>query len=396
MLLQSQKTSLRQIPTAHLAQTMTLLEMTNDELRQRIEFALSSNPALELIEDPRCPQCHRPLPSSGPCSSCSAPNPEMPDEPIVFLSPRQDLNQMGKGMSDDDMPAEEWTAAVEDLPTYVLKQIASELALDERGIAAHILTGLDDDGLLSVPLVEIAHYHHVPISKVAKVQRLIQFADPLGVGSRTPQEALMVQLEALSETRTVPPMAMKLIDEGLELLSRKAYTELSRKLHLSINVILKLEAFISDNLNPYPARAHWGEAQQRVEQIPTYREADVIISQANNEPNSPLLVEVVSPYAGLLRVNPLFRDALRQAPEERSREWEEVHEEAVLLVKCLQQRNNTLVRLMKNLASIQREFILYGDAYMKPITRAELSVILDVHKSTVSRGGRKSGTIAKQ
>ena len=104
----------------------------------------------------------------------------LPDESIVFVSPRQDLLPSKQRLSEDDIPSEEWTAATEDLPTYVLKQIAPDLELDERALAAHILTSLDDDGLLRVPLVEIARYHHVTIAKVAKVQRLIQFADPLG------------------------------------------------------------------------------------------------------------------------------------------------------------------------------------------------------------------------
>ena len=62
MLLQSQRPSLRPMTTAHLAQTMTLLELTTGELQQKIDNALASNPALELIEEPRCPRCHRLLP----------------------------------------------------------------------------------------------------------------------------------------------------------------------------------------------------------------------------------------------------------------------------------------------------------------------------------------------
>ena len=102
-------------------------------------------------------------------------------------------------------------------------------------------------------------------------------------------------------------------------------------------------------------------------------------------PNSPLVVEVISPYAGSLRVNPLFREAIAQAPVEKAAEWQAELEEAVLLVKCLQQRNNTLVRLMRRLVSLQRHFILEGDAYLSPVTRARLADELQVHESTISR-----------
>jgi len=67
------------------------------------------------------------------------------------------------------------------------------------------------------------------------------------------------------------------------------------------------------------------------------------------------------------------------------------------MVKCLQQRNNTLVRLMRRLVTLQRQFVLQGDAYLLPITRAYLSDELEVHESTISRAvSGKSGTIAEQ
>lgn len=385
MLLQTQNPSLRPLTTAHLAQTMTLLELTGDELRQKIEAALASNPALELLEQARCPQCHRPLPSSGPCPFCSAPHRFADDEPIVFVSPRQDFLTPRRSLADDDLPAEDWTAAEEDLPTYVLRQIAPELQPEDRTLAAHLLMSLDDDGLLGIPLVEIARYYHVPIARVQNVQRLIQHADPLGVGSSTPQEALQVQLEVLAETRPIPPLAIIAVETCMDLLSRRAYTELSRKLHIPTSQAVKLAAFISENLNPFPARAHWGEYQQSSERIQTYQQPDVIITPLTNDPDSRLIVEVVSPYAGSLRVNPLFRQSISQAPAEKAEEWQSELDEAILLVKCLQQRNHTLVRLMRRLTNIQRAFILNGDAYLIPITRAQMAQELQVHESTISR-----------
>ena len=92
------------------------------------------------------------------------------------------------------------------------------------------------------------------------------------------------------------------------------------------------------------------------------------------------MVEVVSPYAGSLRVSALFRQALAQAPREKTEAWQADMEEAVLLVKCLQQRDNTLVRLMQRLVSLQRRYILEGDAEMMPLTRAQLAIELEVHE----------------
>jgi len=105
----------------------------------------------------------------------------------------------------------------------------------------------------------------------------------------------------------------------------------------------------------------------------------------HDEPDTPLVVEIVSPYVGSLRINPLFRQSLAQAPAEKAEQWQSDLGVAVLLVKCLQQRNHTLVRLMQRLAVLQRKFILEGDAHLIPVTRARLAAELEVHESTISR-----------
>jgi len=87
MLQQIHYQALRPQTTAHLAQTMTLLSLTVEELRSQIERELSSNPALELVEERRCPTCHRLLPKQGVCPVCSF---SQNDEPVVFISTRED------------------------------------------------------------------------------------------------------------------------------------------------------------------------------------------------------------------------------------------------------------------------------------------------------------------
>jgi RNA polymerase sigma-54 factor len=87
----------------------------------------------------------------------------------------------------------------------------------------------------------------------------------------------------------------------------------------------------------------------------------------------------------MLRVNPLFREALQQAPQAKVEQWQSDLEQASLLVKCLQQRNHTIVRLMQRLSVLQRNFILHGEAFLLPLTRATLAKELDLHESTISR-----------
>ena len=385
MLLQSQLPLLRPQTTAHLAQTMSLLELTSAELKQRIENAIASNPALELIEETRCPHCHRVIPNRSLCPICSRPKTVISDQPIVFISPRSVIMDFEYDDSENENSNDDWATESEDLPTFVFRQIAPELAVEDRSLAAHILSCIDEDGLLTVLPIEIARYNHVPLERIFNIINLIQHAEPLGVGSPTSQAALLVQLDVLNETRNVPKLAYEVVQQGIDLLSRHAYHELAKALNVPTIEAQRIARFITENLNPYPGRAHWGDIHQCGESPHSYQTPDIIITQYSEDSDGPLIVEILAPFSGSLRVNPLFQKALADAPNDKIEQWHEDVDQATLLVKCLQQRNHTLVRLMQLLVVKQRRYILHGDSYLLPITRASLAEELGVHESTISR-----------
>jgi RNA polymerase sigma-54 factor len=384
---QIQSTEYRHLTTAHLAQTMSLLGLTVTELRQKIETELAKNPALELVDERRCPDCKRKLVVPGPCPICSRPNQANPDEPIIFFSERSDTYTSHRRMAGEDLPDDNFAPAVQDLPTFVMRQIAPELSPADRPIAASILTSLDEDGLLPIPVMEIARYHHVPINRVTAVLNLIQHAEPIGVGSPSAQEALLVQLQILKETRPIPSLAETVIQRGLEYLSRRQFSELARQLGSTTHQIEYIAQFISENLNPYPGRAYWGDIHQGSCALPdTFSSPDILLRLFDErDQDSAIVAEILMPISGTLRINPLFRNAIKQASEDKIDEWRSDLEQANLLVKCLQQRFHTIRRLVHQLAIKQRDFILYGDAHLIPMTRAYLAEQLGVHESTISR-----------
>src|SRR3972149_1490146 len=114
-------TALRPLTTAHLAQTMTLLEMNAAELDQKIEADLASNPALEIKDTRCCPQCGRLSLDSGPCPRCTASQNHSQDEPIIFVSPCQDFYRPALPVQ-EDLLEDNLPQTTEDLPTYVLRQ----------------------------------------------------------------------------------------------------------------------------------------------------------------------------------------------------------------------------------------------------------------------------------
>jgi len=386
--LQGQNQTQSPMTSAHIAQTMSLLYMTSTELLQEIDVELSKNPALELINERRCPMCGRKLPPQGPCPICSQPKTMDPDETIVFLSPRDDFysyNGSGKSYS-DDIPEDPYSSINLDLPTYVLRQVAPELAHDEREIAAMILTNLDEDGFLAIGVREICRFHHTTPGKVETVLQKIQRCDPLGVSSRSVKEALLAQVEFLSESTNVPEFVRRAISEHFELVSKRQFSELAKQLGTSIQKVKLVSHYISDNLNPFPARASWGNFRQPNDNSPdVFNQPDVLIYYLNNRPGNPLVIEIITPSRGSLRLNPLFKQALKEQTGENQEEWKKDIDKASLLIKCIQQRNNTMRQLMERLVAIQKSYIIHGDTQLQPLTRAQIAEELDVHESTISR-----------
>jgi RNA polymerase sigma-54 factor len=377
----------RPMTTAHLAQTMTLLEMNNHELAEKIHSELANNPALEVKEDYRCPTCGKRL-INQVCPSCSIP-PSMDEySPIVFVSTRRTNTYSGStSYSEDRDSFEDFSAESEDLPLFVLNQIRTELEPDERLIAATILTSLDDSGLCPTPSIEMAVFHHVPLSKIEHVRSLIQKCDPLGVASETSQDALIIQAKSLQDAgQDIPPSTIDALEKGFYELSHKNNRALAKLIGISISDAKKIIQFISENLNPFPAHAYWGMHWNQAEDLPVrYQEPDVIISYSKKENEPQLMVEVLWPIYGNLKINPVFRKVISSSDQNKAEKLNAEYQKANLLIKCLNQRNHTLVQLMQKLAKEQREFILKGDRFMKPMTRASIAGDLNVHESTISR-----------
>lgn len=371
--------------SAHLAQTMTLLSLTAVELQQKIDSELANNPALELVEERRCPMCKRLLPPTGPCPICSQPKSENSDEPIVFISPREDF-YTGSGTGTSEVPDEPFASEMIDLPTYVLKQAAADLKVEDRLIAAYILNHLDEDGFLTITPIEVARYHHRLPSEIQEIIELLKRCDPVGVCSANPAEAMLAQAESLSETIELPAFTREVIEGYLGKVSQHHFADLARELKTSTQQIQLVANFISENLNPFPARAHWGDVRNpNATGSEVFHQPDVMIYYLNENPANPLVVEIILPVRGTLKVNQLFKDTLKTVDEEHAGEWKEDIEKASLLIKCIQQRSNAMKLLLEQLVVLQKDYIVNGDKNMVPLTRAKIAEKLGLHESTISR-----------
>lgn len=383
-MLQIQDHSLRPVATAHLAQTMSLLALNNDELRDRILEELSNNPALEISEEIICPNCQSKLARRGPCPKCSLPDPQ--EEAVVFVSPRESGPGRGAPIGLAEELDDQEPVAPESLAVHVLQQLAAELEEEDRPIAAYVLSSLDDDGFLTDPAAFVARTTHASLARVQRVIDMISRCEPAGLATAGPRQALMVQLELLQPGEG---LAHRILESHFEQLAHKDYETIAHELGASPGQVRNAVAFIQDNLNPYPARTFWGSARTPKAADPNvYHSPDIQITQ---RAEGALVVEIFSSLPGWLQVNPFFRKALTEASDEHSEAWKEHLERASLFVKCLQQRNNTMRNLMEELVNRQREFILEGDRQLVPMTRAELADVIGVHESTVSRAVANKG-----
>jgi RNA polymerase sigma-54 factor len=361
---------------------MTLLALSNTELEEKVLKELGDNPALELLEERVCPNCSRRLPPVGSCPNCSTQS--NGDDPIVFLSPR-DSYRPSRRIPPEDLPPDQDLVAPEDLVTHLLQQLAADLPAEDRHLAVYILYSLDEDGFLTDPPAVIARSTRSSLFQVMRIIDLISHADPPGLATSGPQQALMAQLDLMDQELPLTSLARAIIKEAFSELGHHKYDRIATRLQISEDKVRKAASYIQDNLNPFPARSFWGSGRQAPSPEPTvYHTPDIQITRSSSQDNS-LRVEIFSPISGWLRVDPLFRKALSQTEGEPRNECQRYLDRASLFVKCLQQRDNTMRRMMKLLVSEQKQFILDGDRHLKPMTRARMARKLGVHESTISR-----------
>ncbi len=378
----------RQQATAHLAKTMSYLQLSAAELEATLMKEIDANPALELVDELRCPECGRRL-RQLPCPACAAPKND--GSPVVFLSPRQPSTFRQESNEGAEPPE---TSMPVRLDEYILRQIGPALDVAERPLAAYILAQLDENGLLRESPAEIAIYKRSTLRQVEHVLDLIQHADPPGVGARSPQESLLIQLGALADAARAPEgmvaLARLLIEEHFDALGHMDYERIVRRLksdrglRVTVGTIETAVRFIHRNLTPYPAQAFWGDGKLPANPDATLRNPDINIT-AMSEGGGALSVEVFTPLSGWLRVNPEFKAAVTECSGEDRERWSQALAEAALVTKCLQQRNHTMRRLMQIIAEGQRKFILGGDGDLKPTTRVQIAKALGLHESTISR-----------
>jgi RNA polymerase sigma-54 factor len=243
----------------------------------------------------------------------------------------------------------------------------------EKEIAHYIIGNIDEDGYLVTSLEDISHSVKAPLDKVQKVRKKIMNFDPVGVGSLSLKEALLVQLDYL-EIDNVDLREM--INDHLDLLKESRYVELSKALDISLSKVKELIVEIK-KLNPKPGRKY---TQERTH----YIVPDIIVEKADNE----YTIKVSNEGIPSLKISKFYRRLIARASKDNPETYEFLKaklKKAFWFLRSLDQRNNTIYKVAEYIVDKQRDFIEKGLDYIKPLTLIELAKEIGVHESTVGR-----------
>jgi RNA polymerase sigma-54 factor len=371
--------------TPQLAQAIKLLQLSNLELEAYIAEELSKNPLLEGQSDEGSEA------PDGDFAGNETESDDAPDDPGA--------DDLILGQADDDRPLDrDWTSEALETDSFadVVGSAPGDEAFDfERvqysagSLAEHLLDqlhgasgpqgdlarviaeSLDDTGYLTVPLSEIAQATGETLGLVEEALAIVQGLEPPGVGARSLSECLALQARAAD--RFDPAMA-RLID-NLELLSKGRTADLKRICGVDdedlADMVRELRAY-----DPKPGCVFSAIAAEDVT-------PDVFVRRIRGGH----AVELNQATLPRLLVNRRYYNELKSGPQDKgSRAWlSECLASANWLVKALDQRARTIVKVVSEIVKRQQGFFERGVSAMKPMTLREVAEVIGMHESTVSR-----------
>jgi RNA polymerase sigma-54 factor len=358
--------------TPQLQQSIRLLQLSTVELNQEIDRILMENPALER-EDAEGGE-HEQVPVTPVPSTTSAPTEPAPPETDWSA----DIASNWRGSAEDEEDGDR-SFATPDTPTlrdHLLSQLSlTNLDERDRAFVMVLIDALDEDGYLTQPLEEIAAL--LPAEAEAGMEELtialrhLQHFEPAGVGARSPGECLCLQLKALQDD-AVRALALGIAEKHLDLLASRDYTRLKSATGANEDELRAAQRLIQ-TLNPRPG-ASFAKVEAR------YVIPDVIVKKSRNVWRASLNPDAMP----RLRINRLYAELAAGARAGGAGISSQL-QEARWLIKNVQQRFDTILRVSQAIVDRQRHFLEHGEVAMRPLVLREIAQALGLHESTISR-----------
>lgn len=377
--------------TPQLQQAIRLLQLSQLELEAELRQIAESNPLLEFSEDSAAEgetesgTFDAPAETASSASSSSDGDGDEPadwseassgaaEEPIDFSS---SAGGSRNGAADDD-GFEPQNAAPETLQEHLLWQLnLTHMSLRERTIAAIIIDALNADGYLTETLESVAAA--VPadlkatIEEIDAVRRQVQRFDPTGVASVDLRDCLRVQLEQFDPDLPQRELALRIVESELELLARNDIARLSRRLRANEEETHGA-AMLIRGLDPRPGAA--------LDVTPVEYVAPDVYARKEGGRWRVSLNPDCQPRLGL---NQHYCSLIAQARGEDASWMRGQLQEARWLIKSLESRAETLLKVAEAIVRRQSAFLDYGPEAMHPLVLREVAEEVGMHESTISR-----------
>jgi RNA polymerase sigma-54 factor len=407
---QSMRQEMRQLLTPRMIQSMEILQLPLMALEERIEQELQENPVLELEEanaedggimtitteessrtEDRA-ESERPMVVDA--ESAQAADFErleklsdyLENEEFFTNSSMNHRAQSYDGERDKKLDAMMNTAARgEALAESLLRQWTFEECLPEvRAAGEALISYIDADGYLRTDLEVIQRESKTPL-KMEDLQQAVQHIqrlEPSGIGARNLQECLLLQLAAMEEDEELAEghdfeLERKLITEHLKDLEMNRYPQISRKL---ARPIPEIQAAVKNlaRLHPHPGRLIGGG-----DPPPITPDATIYLDEETGKYE----VRMVNDRTPSLFINNLYRKMLKErACDKKTREFLTNNvRNARWLIESIEQRNSTILRVIKAVVEAQKDFFDQGLEYLRPLPMIQVADQLGIHVATVSR-----------
>lgn len=368
--------------TPQLQQAIRLLQLSTIELQQELQQALESNPLLEQTDlheeietqevredealDTREALEQKEMPAELPLDASW-------DEIYTAGTP----SGTGTDYIDDELPVYQGETT-QSLQDYLMWQVdLTPFSDTDTAIATSIVDAVDEMGYLTVSLEEILESmgdDEVTIDEVEAVLKRVQRFDPVGVAARDLRDCLLIQLSQFARETPWLVEARLIVSDHLDLLANHDFRSLMRVTRLKEEVLKEAMCLIQ-SLDPRP-----GQSIQTGE--PEYVIPDILVKKIQDR----WTVELNADSLPRLKINQQYAAMGTNARNDSDSQFIRSNlQEAKWLIKSLESRNDTLLRVSRCIVEQQQGFFEHGEEHMKPMVLADIAQVVEMHESTISR-----------
>ena len=348
---QSQKLIL----TTQLKQSLAILNMSRLEVEEEIRKESESNPLLEAEKNEEGIDWEKYI------------------KHMESINIRQDKNDAPYS-SENAVDFENMIRSTSNLYDYLIDELKYfKLTFEEKRICKYIIDSLDEDGYLRINDKEIYDELRVDASLFRRCLDIVQQLDPPGIGARNISECLILQLERMGISNNI---VENIIMNDLELIGRNKLKDIAKKYKISIEKCKEAIEIIR-HLDPKPGRACSNDKC-------VYVQPDVIVDKIDGK----YIVHTNEKDVYNIKINDFYRNMMtdKDSDKEAKEFIKDRLNSAATLIKNIESRKSTILRIAEAIIDEQQEFIQKGEKYIKPMKMKDIADKLEIHESTVSRG----------